>query len=234
MKNLTVNTLDLTTKNVPDLITEFESDSSFGLSAKSAGQRLIQFGPNKLEAKSISAWQIFIRQFKSAFIYLILAALLITIILGEYLDSLMIFIFLTVNTTLGFIQEFRSEKVASFLSQFSLPRAHVVRDGKVEMFSSDGLVPGDIILLRTGDKIPADIRIIDQKNLMVNESILTGESISVYKNELTLDKPASALHSGFFRYGCTQWDCQGSGAGDRKKYHPGQDLQTGHGDQESE
>ena len=194
MKTPSINIFDFTTRDKADLISEFESNSDSGLSIQSADERLNQFGANKLEAKSVSAWQIFFRQFKSAFIYLILAALVITLVLGEYLDSLMIFIFLTINTTLGFFQEFRSEKTASFLNQFSLPRAHVLRDGKVETITSDNLVPGDVILLRTGDKIPADVRILEQKNLMVDESILTGESIKVYKKETALEKPASALH----------------------------------------
>ena len=194
MKETTLNILGLTTRQESDLINEFKTDPISGLTASAAEERLKQYGANKLEAKSVSALQIFLRQFKSAFIYLILAALVVTLVLGEYLDSLMIFIFLAVNTTLGFFQEFRSEKTASFLSQFSLPRAQVVRDGAVQTITSDGLVPGDILLLRTGDKVSADVRILEQKNLTVNESILTGESITVYKTEQALNKPATALH----------------------------------------
>jgi len=106
----------------------------------------------------------------------------------------MIFLFLAVNTTLGFVQEYRSEKVAFFLKQFRLPRANVIRDGKVETISSDGLVPGDIVLLKTGDRVPADICIIEQKSLMIDETILTGESISVFKSEKSMDQAAKAFH----------------------------------------
>lgn len=194
MKETSINILDLTTRRSEELIGEFKTDQTRGLTASNAADRLKQYGANKLEAKSVSTLQIFLRQFKSAFIYLILAALVVTLALGEYLDSLMIFIFLAVNTTLGFLQEFRSEKTASFLSQFSLPRAQVLRDGSVQTITSDGLVPGDIILLRTGDKVPADVRILEQKNLTVDETILTGESITVYKDEAALDKAATALH----------------------------------------
>lgn len=194
MKESPINILDHTTRRSEELIGEFKTDQNRGLTASDAEERLKQYGTNKLEAKSVSALQIFLRQFKSAFIYLILAALVVTLVLGEYLDSLMIFIFLAVNTTLGFFQEFRSEKTASFLSQFSLPHAQVVRNGTVETITADGLVPGDIILLRTGDKVPADVRILEQKNLTVNESILTGESIAVYKNEAVMEEPAGALH----------------------------------------
>lgn len=188
------NILEYTHREARDLITEFKTDPEKGLPSSLVNERLETFGLNKLEAKSINGWGIFFRQFKSSFIYLLLGALAITLILGEYLDALMIFVFLVINTTLGFFQEFRSEKVAFYLSQFNLPRAKVIRGGRTETISSDGLVPGDIILLRTGDKIPADIRIIEQKNLMVDETVLTGESITVFKNEKTLEKISTALH----------------------------------------
>ena len=188
------NILDYTARAIPDLLAEFSTTPDLGLSTHIANERLQTFGPNKLETKSVNGWAIFLRQFKSSFIYLLLGALAITLILGEYLDAAMILLFLVINTTLGFLQEFRSEKVAFFLNQFNLPRAHVLREGREETISSDGLVPGDIILLRTGDKIPADIRILEQKNFMVDETVLTGESITVFKNEQTLAKVPAALH----------------------------------------
>jgi Mg2+-importing ATPase len=194
MKPTSNNILDFTTKSTSDLVAEFETDSLSGLSPRLVEERTRTFGPNRLETQQVKGLQIFLRQFKSAFIFLLLGALGITLLLGEYLDALMIFIFLAINTTLGFFQEFRSERVAFFLSQFSLPRARVLRGGSVEMVSSEALVPGDIILLKTGDKIPADVRILEQKNFMVDETILTGESITVYKNEDALHQVATALH----------------------------------------
>lgn len=188
------NILDYTTRNISDLLGEFSTDPNTGLSLPFVNQRAQEYGPNKLEVKSINGWGIFFRQFKSSFIYLLLGALVIILILGEYLDALMIFLFLVINTTLGFFQEFRSEKVAFFLTQFTLPRAKVIREGRTETISSDGLVPGDIILLQTGDKIPADIRILEQKNLTIDETVLTGESITVFKNEKTMEKAPVALY----------------------------------------
>ena len=189
-----LETLEFSNWELSRLIKELETDSQQGLSLETASDRLAEFGLNKLETKPVSAWEVFLRQFKSAFIYLLLGALAVTIFLGEYLDALMVFLFLAVNTTLGFIQEFRSEKVAYYLKQFSLPRANVIREGKVETISSDKLVPGDMVLLKTGDRIPADIRVIEQKNLMVDETVLTGESIAVYKNEKAMAQPAKAFH----------------------------------------
>lgn len=194
MTDTSNNIFDCTIRPASDLLKDFKTNSSSGLSDAAVKNRLKKFGPNQLSVRSVSALQIFLRQFKSAFIYLILAALVVTLLLGETLDALMIFIFLTVNTTLGFFQEYRSERVASFLSQFSLPRAQVLRNGSPRTITSDGIVPGDIILLKTGDKVPADVRILEQSNLTVDESILTGESVSVYKNEAVMPKPATALH----------------------------------------
>ena len=189
-----LGTLEFSTWEQSGLASELGLDSQKGLTTETARARLEQFGPNKLETKPVSAWEVFLRQFKSAFIYLLLGALAVTIFLGEYLDALMVFLFLAVNTSLGFIQEFRSEKVAFFLKQYSLPHAVVIRNGKAETISSDNLVPGDVVLLKTGDIVPADLRVIEQKNLMVDESVLTGESISVYKSEKTMTQPAKAFH----------------------------------------
>lgn len=194
MDNTELGTLDYSKWELSELEVEFGTDSQQGLTSETAQKRLDQYGPNKLETKPVSAWVVFLRQFKSAFIYLLLGALAITLFLGEYLDALMVFLFLAVNTTLGFIQEFRSEKVAYFLKQFSLPRANVIRNSKVETISSDKLVPGDAVLLKTGDRIPADIRVVEQKNLMVDETVLTGESIAVYKNEKAMGQTARSFH----------------------------------------
>ena len=145
-----LGTLEFSTWEQSGLASELGLDSQKGLTTETARARLEQFGPNKLETKPVSAWEVFLRQFKSAFIYLLLGALAVTIFLGEYLDALMVFLFLAVNTSLGFIQEFRSEKVAFFLKQYSLPHAVVIRNGKAETISSDNLVPGDVVLLNRG------------------------------------------------------------------------------------
>ncbi|OGF25200.1 hypothetical protein A2331_03085 [Candidatus Falkowbacteria bacterium RIFOXYB2_FULL_34_18] len=157
-------------------------------------KRKIKFGSNSLVLQELNVWHIFLRQFRSAFIYLLLGAMIITIFLNEYIDAFMISVFLTVNVGLGFFQEYRSEKTVKLLNKFTLPRTRVLRDGKIEQIVSTKLVPGDIIILETGDKIPADVRIIEQSNLMVDETILTGESVSVYKKGESLTHQPTAYH----------------------------------------
>ncbi len=176
------------------VIKEFSTNQKKGLDDNSAAKRQKEFGLNTLALKELKTWHIFLRQFKSSFIYLLFAAMLITIFLREPVDTLMIFIFLLVNTMLGFFQEYRSEKTVKLLNKYSLPRTKVLRNGKIEQITSDKLVPGDIIILETGDKIPADIRIIEENNLIVDETILTGESITVYKKAESLQCIPTAYH----------------------------------------
>ena len=102
----------------------------------------------------------------------------------------MIIIFLVINVALGFYQEYSSEKTARFLKKYTSNITRVLHDGQITAIVSENLVPGDIIILKTGDKVPADVRIISQNNLTVDESILTGESANVYKTEQTAKKTA--------------------------------------------
>jgi Mg2+-importing ATPase len=184
-------------KNITDVALELGVDLQTGLDKKSVAERVSKFGLNKLAIKETNGWHIFFRQFKSAFIYLLLAAMIITIFLGEMIDALMIFVFIAINTGLGFYQEYSSEKTAQLLNQYSLPRAKVLRMGKVEQVTSDQLVPGDIVILATGDKVPADIRLIEQDNLTIDETILTGESVPVFKKTDNLTSEPSSYHEAF-------------------------------------
>jgi len=185
---------DYATKSSDDILNEFKVKSEKGLDKKSVASQLKKFGPNKLVIKETTGWHIFFRQFKSAFIYLLLAAMLITIFLGDAVETAMIFIFLAVNTGLGFFQEYRSEKTVQLLNKYTLPRSKVLRSGKIEETTADKLVPGDIIIIETGDKVPADIRLLEQNNLVVDESILTGESLAVYKKTIALKKLPVSYH----------------------------------------
>jgi Mg2+-importing ATPase len=169
-------------------------DLQKGLDKKSVAERVSKFGLNKLTLKETTGWYIFLRQLKSAFIYLLLAAMTITIFLGEMVDTLMIFVFIAINAGLGFYQEYSSEKTAQLLNKYSLPRTKVLRGGKVEQITADQLVPGDIVILATGDKVPADIRLIEQNNLTIDETILTGESMPVFKKAENLKSKPSSYH----------------------------------------
>ena len=122
-----------------------------------------------------------VRQFKSAFIYLLLVAAVIVFAIGEYIDAGVIIGFVIINAALGFYQEYRSEQSLRTLQQFIKPRTRVKRDSGWHTIDSRNLVAGDIIKLGTGDVVPADVRLISTQNLVVNETVLTGESVPVPK-----------------------------------------------------
>jgi P-type Mg2+ transporter len=192
-----MNIFNYSIKNIADATSELGVDLQTGLDKKSVAERVLKFGLNKLALKETTGWHIFLRQFKSAFIYLLLAAMTITIFLGEMVDTLMIFVFIAINAGLGFYQEYSSEKTAQLLNKYSLPRTKVLRGGKVEQITADQLVPGDIVILATGDKVPADIRLIEQNNLTIDETILTGESMPVFKKAENLKSMPSSYHEAF-------------------------------------
>lgn len=193
---------DYSIKETKDILAEFGTNDKTGLNRNEVQQRIKKYGFNELKSQKLNALKIFLRQFNSSFIYLLLAAISITVLVGEHLDALMIFIFLIINTVLGFYQEYRSEKTAQFLNKYSMPKARVLRDGNIETILSKDLVPGDIIILETGDKVSADARFIEQNNLTIDEEVLTGESVSVHKNEKVLKQKADscyqAVNLGFF------------------------------------
>ncbi|MFH1188573.1 MAG: HAD-IC family P-type ATPase [bacterium] len=183
-----------TTMSSEDIIHEFESNGEKGLSMEYAKKQLETVGQNTITSQSISWIHILIRQFKSAFIYLLLAASILTLVLGHIVDASMIFAFLFINAGFGFYQEYRSEKTIELLKHYIISYAKTVRNGVVQPIQSDHLVPGDIIVLETGDKIPADVRFIEANGFIVDESILTGESISIAKDAMSMQSPATAYY----------------------------------------
>jgi Mg2+-importing ATPase len=175
--------------------------SEKGLSLAEAKKRLVEHGPNELTAHQVRWWQILGRQFKSPFTYLLFFAVALSFFLHEITDGAIILIFIAINAVLGFVQEFHSEKSLKLLESYIVPEARVLRQGTVQRIKSSDLVPGDILLLEAGDIISADARFISVQSLVVDESILTGESapvtkvadgLNVSKNEL-----AAALNIGF-------------------------------------
>lgn len=164
-----------------------------GLTQAEAAARLKQTGRNELRAHSVSALQIFLRQFRSPFLYLLLGAAALSFGLGELFDGLLILAFVLINSILGFLQEYRSEQTIHLLSQYLTHTCHVMRDGERMSVDATEIVPGDVLILEPGDRIPADIRFVDATNLAVDESVFTGESISVPKNTAALaETPAEA------------------------------------------
>lgn len=153
-----------------------------GLSSKEAEERLRKYGLNKLaEEKPPSRFRIFVRQFKSAFVYILSAAFLISLFLKEYTDAGVIFAAIFLNTVIGFIQENRANQALAALKKLVEYKARVIRDGHESIIDAQELVSGDIIILESGDKIPADVRFLEIYDFETNEAALTGESTPVKK-----------------------------------------------------
>ena len=153
-----------------------------GLTSDEASKRLYETGPNEIQtAKRVSAWEILLEQFKNVLILILLGATVISLLLGHGVESIVIAIIVLFAVFLGFIQEFRAERAIEALRQMAAPTASVFRDGVETRIPARDLVPGDVILLHTGDRIPADARLLEAVNLQVEEAALTGESIPIDK-----------------------------------------------------
>jgi Ca2+-transporting ATPase len=171
----------------PEAVLAQLSTSSAGLTEEEARTRLEQHGPNELtEGQRISPLKIFFDQFKSFLIIILLVAVGLSVILGESIDAIVIGAILLFAIGLGFIQEYRAERAMEALKRMAAPTATVIRSGEEQEIPSREVVPGDIIVLSTGDRIPADARIIEAVNLKADEASLTGESIPVEKASVVL------------------------------------------------
>jgi Ca2+-transporting ATPase len=168
-------------QEIKEVFKELNSSMS-GLSEEEAKKRLEKYGPNEIkEKKSVSPLKIFFSQFNSFIVYILIAALVISLLIGEKIDAIVIAIILLLNAVLGFTQEFRAEKSIAALKKLASLKARVIRNNRQQEINAINLVPGDIILLETGDKIPADSRIFELINLQTQEAALTGESLPIKK-----------------------------------------------------
>ncbi|PKE32602.1 carbonate dehydratase [Rahnella sp. AA] len=162
--------------------------SEAGLSQQVAAERLKEFGPNALpEKQTKSALMRFLAHFNDVLIYILLAAAVVTGAMGHWVDTLVILGVAVINAMIGFLQENSAEKSLKSIQNMLSSQAVVIRDGQIQTINADQLVPGDIVQLRPGDKIPADLRIVSAHNLQVEEAILTGESTVVTKTARTID-----------------------------------------------
>jgi Ca2+-transporting ATPase len=153
-----------------------------GLSWEDARNRQEQVGRNELsEGKSISPIKLFLNQFKDFMVLVLLGATLISGLLGEYLDAITIVVIIVMNSVLGFVQEFRAERSLRALKELSAPHAKVFREGEMHQIPAKDVVPGDVVFLESGDRIPADLRFFETNGVYVEESALTGESVAVSK-----------------------------------------------------
>ncbi len=165
-----------------DALRRLES-TSHGLAEEDAAFRLEKFGLNRMTAgKRTPAWMHFLLQFHQPLIYILLAATVITAFLGEWVDSSVIFGVVLVNAVIGYIQEAKAEKAIEALANMVVTEATVRRAGETRRVPSSRIVPGDIVLLQSGDRVPADLRLLRSRNLQIEEAALTGESLPVAKD----------------------------------------------------
>ncbi len=167
--------------------------SENGLSKEESTKRLAKFGKNILpREKPLSSLRIFISQFKSPLIYFLAIAGVVTIILGDYTDAIVIFLAVILNSVVGFFQENKASKALEKIREVLKTKATIIRDGLRQEILQEDIVSGDIIILKPGDKISADARIFESKRLKVNEASLTGESVAVDKNS-NLDREDTTI-----------------------------------------
>jgi Ca2+-transporting ATPase len=181
-----------------------------GLSTMNAEEKLVQAGPNELqEALKKSLAGILLSQFKDIMIIILLAAAIISGIIGELIDTIVILVIVLLNALIGFIQEYRAEKAMQALKKMSITQTMVLRDGGIVLLPATVLIPGDIVLLEAGNAVPADVRIIESVNLKIDEAALTGESYAIDKiiqplevdDLATGDKKNMAFKGTFVTYG---------------------------------
>ena len=176
--------------------------SEEGLSESEVIKRIEKYGFNEIEEKKKNYFIIFFRQFKDLLVLILFVAVLISIVLGHYVDAIIIGAILILNAGFGFFQEFKVERAVELLKKSSSLNVKVIRDGKEKIILSKELVKGDIVLFEEGDKVSADCRIIDTNELKVDESLLTGESLPVdkngrvIKNRVVLAEQINMLFSG--------------------------------------
>ncbi len=177
------------TVEAEEALKKLEASKESGLSAEEAKKRIEQFGPNELtQEQPMGPLMRFILQFHQPLVYILLAAGAAAGLLGEYVDSGVIFGVVLVNSIVGFVQEQRAVKTLDALAKSVITEVTVLRDGKRQRLDSGELVPGDIVVLRSGDKVPADLRLVAVRDLQCDESALTGESVPVEKSIKVLDE----------------------------------------------
>jgi len=165
--------------------------SEQGLASPEAAARLARFGPNELaEAGGPAWWRMLLSQFTSPVIYVLIGAVVVSALIGEAIDAVVVGAILVLNAVLGFLQEFRAEKAVKALKKMASLKAIVMRDGTEREVDAALLVPGDVVLLQSGDKIPADSRLIEEIELETQEAALTGESVPVQKDVAAVEAKA--------------------------------------------
>jgi len=188
----------------PGEVTElYQTDSSIGLTKQQAAERLEEFGPNQLdEAGGPRLWRILLSQFRNPLIYVLLGAAAVTLVIGQIVDSSVILGVVLVNAAVGFIQEWRAGVALAALAELTTTSATAIREGQTQRIPSTEVVPGDLLAIEAGDRIPADLRLLHAQELQIDEANLTGESVPVHKHteqvlaETTLADRVNMAYSG--------------------------------------
>ncbi|KTG17294.1 MULTISPECIES: cation-transporting P-type ATPase [unclassified Guyparkeria] len=163
-----------------------------GLSEDQIEGRRAEYGPNRLpEARRPSAWRRLLRQFHNILIYVLLAASVVTALMAHWIDTAVILAVVLANAAIGFVQEGRAEQAMGAIRRMLALKAGVIRDGRRQAVPAEELVPGDVVLLEAGDRVPADLRLLGGRDLHVQEAILTGESVPVEKGSEPVESKAS-------------------------------------------
>lgn len=166
-----------------------------GLTTQEAKKRIEKFGLNEItEKKRVSAIKILLQQFNDFIIWVLIGATIISGLMGDVADAITIFVIVVINGLLGFIQEFKTEKSLDALKSLAAPTCKVLRDGNIKVINANELTIGDVVILEAGDRVPADGEIFECTNLMIDESLLTGESVGV--NKASNSKEASLTYMG--------------------------------------
>ncbi|MDP3882434.1 MAG: HAD-IC family P-type ATPase [Candidatus Staskawiczbacteria bacterium] len=187
-----MNFSEYTNKNIEEVSGALET-SFAGLSKKEVVLRQEKFGFNEIKSNGVSALKILKRQLKSPFTYLLFLAAIIAFFVGEKIDFFVITTAVVINVAIGFFQEYRAERAIFFLKKYISQSVKVLRQSKEETVNKKDLVPGDVVLLQAGDRVPADLRIIKTENFLADESSLTGESVPVAKTVEPLSSKASEV-----------------------------------------
>jgi Ca2+-transporting ATPase len=162
---------------------KLRADLKTGLSGEAAEKRIAQYGYNELKEKEkVTLLQKIMRQLQDFLVIILIIASIVSGLMGEISDAIVIIAIVVINAILGVVQEGKAEKALEALKKMSAPNARVLRDGHIQIIPARGLVPGDIVLIEAGDSVPADIRLIESVNLKIEEASLTGESVPVEKD----------------------------------------------------
>lgn len=174
---------DWHTLDTANAVSLLGSDAERGLSALEVSRRHKRFGPNALTPRvAETPLQLLGRQFAQPLVYILLAAVVLTMVLREWADAAVILAVVLVNAAIGFFQEMKALRAIDALSRIMESEATVVRDGETRSIPAEEVVPGDVVLLQSGDRVPADLRLLRERDLQIDESALTGESVPVEKN----------------------------------------------------